>query len=89
MKDYFFASWIGMLPGTLLYVYIGSLGGEVAALGTAEQAKTPLEWALYAVGLIVTVVVTVFVTRIAKRALQEAISSSAPRSVEGELRAQD
>ena len=25
LKDYFLASWIGMLPGTVMYVYIGSL----------------------------------------------------------------
>src|SRR4029434_5373395 len=23
--EYFFASWIGMMPGTVLYVYVGSL----------------------------------------------------------------
>ena len=25
LRDYFFASWIGMMPGTVMYVYLGSL----------------------------------------------------------------
>ena len=27
LKHYFFASWLGMIPGTMMYVYIGSLAG--------------------------------------------------------------
>ncbi len=30
LRDYFFASWIGMMPGTLMYVYLGSLAGDLA-----------------------------------------------------------
>ncbi|MBX3732486.1 MAG: TVP38/TMEM64 family protein [Verrucomicrobiae bacterium] len=59
------ASWIGMMPGTVLYVYLGSLAQ--AAVGTRE--RTPMEWALYGVGLMATVTVTVLITRIARRAL--------------------
>jgi uncharacterized membrane protein YdjX (TVP38/TMEM64 family) len=70
--DYFTAS-IGMLPGTLLYVYYGKLAGDVAAL--AAGASVPRDagyWALLGVGLVATVVVTTIVTRIARRALREA-----------------
>ena len=28
LRDYFFASWIGMMPGTVMYVYLGSLAGS-------------------------------------------------------------
>ena len=68
LKGYFFASWIGMIPGTLMYVYIGSVAGDIATLGGA-RSRTTLEWVLYGVGLLATVVVTVFVTRLAKKAL--------------------
>ena len=63
------ASWIGMMPGTVLYVYLGSLAH--AAVGTRE--RTPMEWALYGVGLMATVTVTVLITRIARRALARRI----------------
>lgn len=78
LRDYFLASWIGMLPGTVMYVYIGSLAGDLAGLGRAERARTPAEWALYGVGLAATVAVTVFVTRIASKALDDRTISGSP-----------
>jgi uncharacterized membrane protein YdjX (TVP38/TMEM64 family) len=69
VRDYVLASWIGMLPGTVMYVYIGSLAGSLAALGSGGRGRSPLEWVLYGVGLLATVAVTVFVTRLARRAL--------------------
>ncbi|MBW8016504.1 MAG: TVP38/TMEM64 family protein [Planctomycetes bacterium] len=69
LKQYFVASWLGMIPGTVMYVYIGSLAGDLASLGTTERTRSIGEWILYGVGLLATVVVTVFVTRMAKKAL--------------------
>ena len=37
LKDYMLGC-VGMIPGTILYVYIGSLGGSLAAIGTAKSA---------------------------------------------------
>lgn len=71
LRHYFFASWIGMFPGTVMYVYIGSLAGDLARLGSEGRTRTPAEWALYIVGLIATVTVTVYVTRIARAALEK------------------
>ena len=73
-RDYILASWIGMMPGTLMYVYIGSLAGSLATLGAAQRARTTVEWALYVVGLLATVTVTVYVTRIARAALRARIT---------------
>ncbi len=68
---YVIASWAGMLPGTVLYVYLGAAGkaGLQAAGGTA---RSPQEYAFLTVGLIASVVVTVLITRIAKKALNKA-----------------
>ena len=65
LRAYVLASWIGMMPGTVLYVYLGSL----ARAGVAERQRTPGEWALYVVGLLATISVAVMATRIARRAL--------------------
>jgi uncharacterized membrane protein YdjX (TVP38/TMEM64 family) len=69
---YVLASWIGMLPGTLLYVYLGTVGraGLQAASGVAA-GRSPLEWTFLGVGLAATVAVTIWVTRIARKALKE------------------
>jgi uncharacterized membrane protein YdjX (TVP38/TMEM64 family) len=70
---YVLASWIGMLPGTLLYVYIGA-AGKASLIGTVGVApgRSRWEYVLFAVGLIATVIVTVWVTRIARRELSKA-----------------
>ncbi len=67
---YAVTSWIAMLPGTFLYVYIGHVSG--AAVG-ADRQRTPFEWAMLAVGLLATIVVTVYVTRLANRKLKEQV----------------
>jgi uncharacterized membrane protein YdjX (TVP38/TMEM64 family) len=70
--DYLAAS-VGMLPGTLLYVYSGKTVGDVAALaGGATPDRSGSYYALLGIGLLATAVVTVLVTRIARRALEEA-----------------
>lgn len=62
---YVLTSWVSMLPGTFLYVYLGH-AGRVAAGGSE---RTPAEWALLGAGLLATVVVTAYVTRLARRAM--------------------
>ena len=70
--DYLLAS-IGMLPGTILYVYYGKIGGDVAAIaGGAVIERGAGHYAVLAIGLVATIVVTAFVTRLARRALREA-----------------
>jgi len=74
LKDYFLGS-VGMIPGTIMYVYIGSLAGSLARIGTEGQATNPtVQWAIRIIGLIATVVVTVYVTRIARKALEKKVS---------------
>lgn len=74
-KHFVIASWIGMIPLTLLYVYFGSIAGSIAALGTDAfyESRTNLQWYLYGFGFIITVVVTVYITRVARRALKKRI----------------
>ena len=75
-RDYILASWLGMLPGTLMYVYLGSLAKDLASLGTTTQENNNLFWILRIIGLIATVAVTLYITRIAKQALAVEIDSS-------------
>ncbi|HXK22038.1 MAG TPA: TVP38/TMEM64 family protein [Myxococcota bacterium] len=71
-SDYAVAA-IGMLPGTLLYVYLGRVVGDLAALaGGVRPERGPGQSLLLGIGLVATVVATVYVTRIARRALAEA-----------------
>jgi len=68
---YALASWIGMLPGTVLYVYIGSTIGSLADLATGNVHGGTAQPALKWVGFAVTILVTVLITRIARKALKD------------------
>ena len=72
LRDYVLASWIGMMPGTVMYVYIGSL----ARLGVEAAETSTAQTAMRLVGLAATVVVTLYITRVAKRALNERVETS-------------
>lgn len=73
LRDYVLASWIGMMPGTVMYVYIGSL-----ARVAGDRQRTPGEWALLGLGLAATIAVTVVITRIARAALARRTPAPAP-----------
>lgn len=74
LGHYALASFLGMLPGTILYVYLGSLVSSVGELlGGQPPHGGPLQTALYWGGLAATFLATLLVTRIARRALGEAV----------------
>ena len=78
LADYVIAS-VGMLPGTILYVYYGRLIGDVAALaGPVQTPKGAGYYAVLALGLVATIVVTALVTRAARRALRDATGDASP-----------
>lgn len=72
LSHYVLASWLGMIPGTLMYVYLGSL----VNVGAGNRQRTTGEWILYGVGLMATIIVTVFVTRLARKALAQRTTAS-------------
>lgn len=76
LRDYFLGS-VGMIPGTIMYVYIGSLAGDLASIGASEMPLSPradaINWAINIMSLIVAAIAIVYITRIASKALEENI----------------
>jgi uncharacterized membrane protein YdjX (TVP38/TMEM64 family) len=76
LKDYILGS-LGMIPGTVMYVYMGSLASDLAAIDLSNRPTTTetqiLQWAIRIIGLIATIAVTVYMTRLAKKALDQSI----------------
>lgn len=66
---YFLASSIGMIPGTLLYAYLGAAGK--AELGGEQESSGLSKWVFFGVGLVATIAVTILVSRAAKQALKK------------------
>ena len=78
LRSYTLASLAGMLPGTILYVYLGSLVTSATQLASGEKpsggaAQTALYWG----GLVAALIVTVLVTRIARKALRRTLPPAA------------
>jgi uncharacterized membrane protein YdjX (TVP38/TMEM64 family) len=61
---YALATLLGMIPGALMYVYIGSVFGQAA-----RGEKTAGQWTLYAIGLVASVIAAIVIARIARNAL--------------------
>jgi uncharacterized membrane protein YdjX (TVP38/TMEM64 family) len=72
-RTYLLASWVGMLPGTLMYVYLGSAAGSLAALLSGAAPRFEGEPVFFLLGLAATVAATVTVTRAARRALNQRV----------------
>ncbi|MBK1989319.1 TVP38/TMEM64 family protein [Sphaerospermopsis aphanizomenoides BCCUSP55] len=76
LKDYILGS-IGIIPGTVMYVYMGSLVSNVAMINTSHQLTSPetqiWQWVMQGVGLISTIAVTFYITKIARQVLNKSI----------------
>ncbi len=68
---YVVATWLGTLPGTLMFVYFGVIGKAGLTVATDASTTTPLQHAFLIVGLTATISVTVLITRIAQKALKD------------------
>jgi uncharacterized membrane protein YdjX (TVP38/TMEM64 family) len=70
-SKYALASWIGMLPGTIMYVYLGAGVRSLTDVATGNVQKTLASQLLFWFGMLATIAVTVFVTHIARKALKQ------------------
>ena len=80
-RDYALASLIGMLPGTLMYVYFGSAARSLADVATGKIETGSGGLLLFWIGLAATIAVALFVTRIARKSLTAVQASPAPESI--------
>lgn len=73
LSDYVLGT-TGIIPGTILYVYLGSLIGDIAMLGTGEAPANPVvDWIVKILIFVTVVAITLYITKIARKALKEAV----------------
>ena len=72
LRDYTIAC-LGMIPGTMLYIYYGKLAGDVAQIATGGAVGRDAGYfAVLLLGLLASILVATLVARTARRALREA-----------------
>lgn len=81
---YALASWIGMIPGTIMYVYFGATLRSLADAAAGNVETGAAGKIFFWFGLAATIVVTVFVTRIARKALREAVPTNSTHNKQKE-----
>ncbi len=76
LRDYILGSF-AIIPGTIMYVYIGSLARDLATFDPANDQANPeaqsLIWMMRFVGLIATIAITIYTVEIAKKTINQNI----------------
>jgi uncharacterized membrane protein YdjX (TVP38/TMEM64 family) len=74
LRSYVAATFVGMLPGTALYVYAGTLAGNLS--GSPDNPPQPTwHWVAQTLGFLGTIILVVYVTRRAQRVLGKRIET--------------
>ena len=81
LRDYMLASWIGMFPATVLYVYLGSVMNDISDLLRGRPNSGIAGRLLLWGGLAAIVVLVWWLGRIAKKALREQMGPDAGSGV--------
>lgn len=77
-RKYLVASWLGMLPGTIAYVWAGAAAETFVRAMSVEQAPGTATWLMWGVGGVALVSVVVFVTRRARAELEQIVAQNEP-----------
>lgn len=76
LKDYVLGT-TGIIPGTIMYVYLGSLIGDLAMLGTGEAPSNPIvDWTIRILIFVTIVAISLYIAKIAKKALNESVPTA-------------
>ncbi len=75
LKDYILGS-LGMIPGTVMYVYFGSLATDLVSIDMSPPITRETEllrWLMRIIGLIATISLTIYFTNFAKKTLRNTL----------------
>ena len=69
------ATEVGSIPAIAVYVYLGTVMGNLAKIRADLHHRGAWYWALQGVGLFMAIVVTVYITHVAAKSLRQRIKS--------------
>ncbi|UVM63573.1 TVP38/TMEM64 family protein [Pseudomonas sp. B21-010] len=72
-RDFMLATWFGLLPGTFLYAYLGSLAADVAQIISGEVTTSRSTQVMTWAGLVVALIALLTIARYARKAINQAL----------------
>lgn len=73
LGKYMLASWIGMMPITLVLVYVGTTIKDLSDISHKWGHFTTFEWVFLTIGLVASVVLILLISQIARRSLDKSM----------------
>ena len=80
--EYSLCSWVGMLPATVVYVYIGTTLSDLAQIISGDIDPDPLTTSLFVIGLICTILALIVVTYFAKVQITKVLNQAKEQKAE-------
>lgn len=68
-RDYLLATMAGTIPTNAVYVYLGTMAGQLTGAEAAVEGRSAGEWALLALGLVTSVILALYLRRVASEVL--------------------
>ncbi|MFN9374798.1 MAG: TVP38/TMEM64 family protein [Planctomycetaceae bacterium] len=78
LRDFVLGSWLGMLPGTIMFLSVGSALGNLAEIWTERRPPSAAQGWLLGLGVVASVGLATWLGRLANQALPELPPSQAP-----------
>ena len=73
----------GIIPGTIMYVYLGSLVGDLATLGTGNAPTNPIiDWTIKILIFVTVVAISFYIAKIARTALKESVPEAEDTTID-------
>lgn len=74
--EYILASWIGMMPITFAFVYVGTTIKDLSDVTHGWNEISTARWILLTIGSVASVVLMVLVTKVARKSLNKALEEN-------------
>lgn len=75
--EYMLASWLGMMPITFAFVYVGTTLKDLSDVTHGWHEVSTTRWVCIALGLVISALLIACITKVAKASLDKALAESA------------
>lgn len=81
-RKYLLASWLGMIPGTVAYVYVGATAGSLARAFAADSPPEAATYGLWGLGIVAVIGVVWIMTQRARAELEQILDETEDQSAD-------